>query len=79
MKQFPSSDLTRNSGALLDEADKGPVSITRYRRPRYIILTVDEYARRTGEDMTEVHTINTVPDDVRAEMIEAIDQELARE
>lgn len=79
MKQFPSSDLTRNSGALLDEADKGPVSITRYRRPRYIILTVDEYARRTGEDITEVHTITTVPDDVRAEMIDAIDKELNRE
>ena len=79
MKQFPSTDLTRRSGELLDAADKAPVSITRYRRPRYVILSVEEYAKRTGEDLTEVFTKETMTEEVRHEIIDAIDKELTRE
>lgn len=43
MKSYPSTSITRLSGDILADASNGPVMITRYRKPGYVIMTADRY------------------------------------
>ena len=80
MKHYKSTDITRKSGEILEDALHGPVSITKYRKPKYIIMSADYYEALTDSHTgQEVFDSQTVPDDVRAEMLAAIDQELDRD
>jgi prevent-host-death family protein len=79
MRSFPSTDITRKSGQILDQADRGPVSITRYNRPRYVVMSVEYYERLTHLNPRTVHTLDNVDPDMQQEMLDAIDKELSRE
>lgn len=43
MITFESKDISRRSGDLLEAADQAPVEITRYKRPKYVIMRKDTY------------------------------------
>ncbi|MFG5379640.1 hypothetical protein [Yoonia sp. R2-816] len=80
MKQYPSADITRKSGEILETALRAPVAITKYRRTKYVLMSAEHYeALRKGQDTREVFELSTVPDDVRSEMLEGIDKELNRD
>ncbi|WP_299082983.1 type II toxin-antitoxin system prevent-host-death family antitoxin [uncultured Ruegeria sp.] len=80
MKQFPSTDITRKSGEILETALRGPVAITKYRRAKYVLMSAEHYETLTkGRDGREVFELDTVPDGVREEMLTAIDAELSRD
>lgn len=67
MKHFPSSAITRDSGELLHSADSEPVAITRYNRPRYVLMTLDHYERlRAAGDTRRSFAISEMPDDMAA-------------
>lgn len=67
MKHFPSSAITRESGELLHSADTAPVAITRYSRPRYVLMTMEHYERlRTAGDTRRSHAVSDMPDDMAA-------------
>ena len=79
MRSFPSSDITRRSGELLEQAERGPVSITRYNRPRYVVMTADHYERLARQNPRTAHGLDDVDAEMRADMLMAIDRELARD
>ncbi len=80
MKHYKSTDMTRRSGDMLEDALHAPVSITKYRKPKYVLMSAKHYeALVKGRDGREVFTLDTVPDDVRAEMLAGIEQELSHE
>lgn len=76
MKEYPSTAITRLSGEILDDAMRSPVSITRYRRPAFVIMSADHYQRLTKQYARTVDTIETVSPAMRDEMLAAIDAEL---
>lgn len=43
MITFESKDISRRSGDLLEAADHAPVEITRYKRPKYVLMRKDMY------------------------------------
>lgn len=50
MKQFAAADLTRKTGDLFEAASVSPVAITKHRKPRYVIMSMERY-----EDLTHRH------------------------
>ncbi|MEC8194831.1 MAG: type II toxin-antitoxin system prevent-host-death family antitoxin, partial [Pseudomonadota bacterium] len=45
MREFPSTDIARNSKGLLALAGRGPVAITRNNRTRYVLMRIEKYER----------------------------------
>ena len=79
MRSFPSTAITRKSGEILEQADRSPVSITRYNRRRYVVMSAEHYDRMTHQNPRSVHTLDNVDPDMRQEMLHAIDKELKGE
>ena len=79
MRSFPSTNITRKSGEILEQADRGPVLITRYNRRRYVVMSADHYDKLTHQNPRTVHTLENVDPDMRQEMLDTIDKELNRE
>lgn len=80
MKQFSSAAVIRHSGEIFDTAQFGPVLITKYRKPKFVIMNIEHYERLVkGRDGREVFAHDTVPEDVRQEMLTGIEGELAHD
>ncbi len=65
---FTTSDLSRKSGDIIAEAMRRPVTITQRRKPRLVILSVEEFERLKGSaDRRRAHRIEDMPDDLAAD------------
>ena len=51
MRQFSTADLVKHVGDVTHAASQAPVAITQYKKPRYVLMTVERYAslRRAGD------------------------------
>ena len=47
MIQFSSTDLANKTGDVLSAAAQKPISIARHGKPRFVVMTTEEYARLT--------------------------------
>ena len=45
MKEFPASSLTRQTADLFEAATRAPVAITKHRKPRFVVMSMDRYER----------------------------------
>lgn len=79
MQTYPSSDITRRSREILKQAEHGPVSITHYREPAYVIMSAEHYERITAKNPRTVHSLKSVSPEMREEMLAAIDRVLSDE
>lgn len=43
MKEFAAADLTRKTGDLFEAASVSPVAITKHRKPRFVIMSMERY------------------------------------
>ncbi len=78
MQTFGSQDLQRQASAIQEAAMREPVIITYHDRPRFVMMTMQEYDKLRGRKRT-VGAITDLPDST-ARQIEAlaeIDQEPA--
>ena len=48
MKQFPAGDLTRNTGDLFEAATLAPVAITKHRKPRFVVMSMERFEAMTA-------------------------------
>ncbi|MFW7270222.1 type II toxin-antitoxin system prevent-host-death family antitoxin [Gluconacetobacter sp. Hr-1-5] len=68
MKQFAAGDLTRNTGDLFEAAAIAPVAITKHRKPRFIVMSMEQYANLTrppaGSQMAL--DVGDMPEDIGA-------------
>ena len=69
MSGFSTSDLNRRSGELLAAAARRPVMITQRKKPRFVLLSIEDYnVLKTKGDTRTVGTIETMPDELFAEV-----------
>jgi hypothetical protein len=61
MITFESKDISRRSGDLLEAADNEPVEITRYKRPRYVLLRKDLYDHLVAHSTQSAHLTQAMP------------------
>ncbi|MGU3495147.1 type II toxin-antitoxin system prevent-host-death family antitoxin [Xanthobacteraceae bacterium A53D] len=71
---YSTSDLSRKSGDIIAEALRHPVTITQRNKPRLALLNIADYERLIEQsDARGVGTIETMPDDLLAEIADAVD------
>ena len=72
MKEFSSAELSRNVAAVTDAATRAPVAITVYRKPKFVLMAMDDYHALAG-DSRRVHAIDEMPEEERAGLITALE------
>ena len=62
MRQFTTGDLNKQVGDVTDAASREPVVLTKYRKPRFVLMSYDHYERlRTGGNTRTVHRAYEMP------------------
>lgn len=76
MKQFPAATLTRDPTSLKEAARKGPVAITEYSRPKFVLMSYDDYVALSSRaaDPRRSFATGEMPDDIRKLALEALGQ-----
>jgi prevent-host-death family protein len=72
--EYTTSDLSRKSGDIIAEALRSPVVITQRRKPRLVILSVEEYQRLSSarQDSRKPYRLQTMPDELFDEAKKAL-------
>lgn len=74
MKQFTAGDLTRNTGDLFEAATIAPVAITKHRKPRYVIMSMERFEALTAQRGTQKSVaVDDMPEDLGALLDEGLD------
>jgi antitoxin Phd len=74
VRRFSLTELNNRSGEVVEAAYAGPVEITRHGKPKFVIMTADQYARLTAEDPRRVFAAGETP----KELATVFDEELDR-
>jgi prevent-host-death family protein len=65
MREFAAADLSRNTGDLLEAATAAPVAITKHRKPRFVIMSMDRYESLTNRAAQQIAVdVSDMPDDL---------------
>lgn len=64
MKQFSAKDISRNAGDLWMSATVGPVAITKHRKPRFVVMSYDQYTALVGESTQVSLDVVNMPEDL---------------
>jgi prevent-host-death family protein len=65
MRSFTTTDLNKQVGEITDAARKGPVVITHHRKPRYVLMSVEHYARIShADDPRRVYAAGETPAEI---------------
>ncbi|WP_288960242.1 type II toxin-antitoxin system prevent-host-death family antitoxin [uncultured Sulfitobacter sp.] len=54
MREFAAGDLTRNTGDLFEAATVSPVAITKHRKPRFVIMSMERFEALSARQNTQV-------------------------
>ena len=47
LPEFKAADLTRHTSDLFDAAIRSPIAITRHRKPKFVLMSMDQYQQIT--------------------------------
>jgi prevent-host-death family protein len=73
MTEYTTSDLSRKSGDIIAEALRRPVTITQRKKPRLVLLSIEDYRRLTARaDTRKAGRLETMPDDLFESVKEAV-------
>ena len=65
MKQFAAGDLTRNTGDLFEAATVAPVAITKHRKPRFVVMSMERFEALTkGRGVQVALDVSDMPEDL---------------
>lgn len=76
LQTFPAADLARRTGDILDAASRTPVAITKHRKPRFVVMSVECYEAMRGQRDQQAYTLDDMPDELKAQMIAALERDL---
>ena len=63
MRSFTTGDLNKQVGEVTNAAGKAPVVITRHSKPRFVMMSVEHYARlRAENDPRRVYGAGETPE-----------------
>lgn len=61
MRSFPSTDLKQTLGDVLDAATHEPITITRHKKPRYVLMSIRDYEQRFQKDERQAYAAEDMP------------------
>ncbi len=74
--EFKAIDLTRHTSDLFDAAIRSPVAITKHRKPKFVLMSMDQYQQLARGGTQQVHMLDEMADDLRTLMIEGLERDL---
>ena len=78
LPEFKASDLTRHTSDLFDAAIRSPIAITKHRKPKFVLMSMDQYQQLTRGATQQAHTVDEMPEDLKALMIEGLERDLTQ-
>lgn len=75
LPEFKAADLTRHTSDLFDAAIRSPVAITKHRKPKFVLMSMDQYQKLTQGPIQQAHMLDEMPDDLKALMIEGLERD----
>ena len=78
LPEFKAADLTRHTSDLFDAAIRSPIAITKHRKPKFVLMSMDQYQQLSRGATQQAHMIDEMPEDLKALMIEGLERDLAR-
>jgi prevent-host-death family protein len=79
LPEFKAADLTRHTSELFDAAIRSPVAITKHRKPKFVLMSMDDYQKLSRGASQQVHLIDEMPEDLKALMIEGLERDLEQD
>lgn len=76
LPEFKAADLTRHTSELFDAAIRSPVAITKHRKPKFVLMSMDQYQQLAKGATQQVHMLDEMPGDLKALMIEGLERDL---
>jgi prevent-host-death family protein len=76
LPEFKAADLTRHTSELFDAAIRSPVAITKHRKPKFVLMSMDQYQQLAKGATQQVHMLDEMPDDLKALMIEGLERDM---
>ena len=74
MRTFSTADLNKHVGDVTDAARREPVFITHHRKPRFVLMVIEEYERLRGrEDRRKGFTLEDMPADIEEGLLALAD------
>lgn len=65
MKEFPAASLTRNTSDLFEAATVAPVAITKHRKPRYVVMSMERFEALSRSATTQIAVdVADMPDEL---------------
>lgn len=77
LKTYASSDLKQSLGDVLAAANREPIAITRHKKPRYVLMSIEAFEDRFPSDPRVSVATAAMPSE-HFEMIEGALDEVAR-
>lgn len=76
MREFTTADLNKHVGNITDAAMREPVVITHHRRPRFVLMTIDEFNKLSNQrpDTRTPFTLETMPPEIEDGILALADQ-----
>lgn len=74
MKSFSTVDLNKHVGDVTEAAIRAPVYITRRKKPKFVLMTVEDYERGGFEDSRRAFLAKDMPDDLQEIFMPAMDE-----
>ena len=57
-------------------AIRSPVAITKHRKPKFVLMSMDQYQQLARDGTQQVHMLDEMADDLRELMIEGLERDL---
>lgn len=77
MKHFAAADLNRAPADLFEAATLEPVAITKHRKPRYVMMSIERYESLTQGNSTQMAvSVADMPEDLGALLDKGIAEHL---
>lgn len=78
LPEFKAADLTRHTSDLFDAAIRSPIAITKHRKPKFVLMSMDQYQQLAQGATQQAHMIDEMPEDLKALMMEGLERDLTR-
>lgn len=78
LPEFKAADLTRHTSDLFDAAIRSPIAITKHRKPKFVLMSMDQYRHLTRGATQQAHMVDEMPEDLKALMIEGLERDLTQ-
>lgn len=61
MRSFPATDLKQTLGDVLDAASQEPITITKHKKPRFVLMSIHDYEQRFSKDERRAIAVAGMP------------------